>query len=533
MQKNNSIRYVLISVFDKTGIINFAKELHNRNIKILATSGTAILLMRSGIPIIEVSKYTGFPEMINGRVKTLHSKIYAGILYRRGKDDNLIQDNDIFPIDMVVANFYPFMKTITRDNCCIEEAIENIDIGGPTMVCSAAKNYKFVSVVVKNTDYDLIIDELDINNNSLTLDTRLKLASKAFKYLNIYSNIISDYFNNLRGDLYNNEQNNHITDENILPEIINIKLIKKKNMLYGENNHQSAAFYIQENKNNKCMSNLLKIQGKKLSYNNIIDINTAIECLKEFNQPACVIIKHANPCGVAINHSIDDAYKRAYNTDPVSAFGGVVALNCILNKSTIELIINNQFLEVLIAPSITEIALKIINKKKKIRLVTYNQHDQIFPQIDFKSVIGGFLIQQHNLTTIENDKISVVTNTQPNEQQMNDAIFCWKVSKFVKSNAIVCAINGATIGIGAGQMSRIDAVKIAAIKANNAKLQIKNCVMASDAFFPFRDNIDIAAEMGISCIIQPGGSIRDKEIIKAANEHNISMIFTKIRHFRH
>ncbi|PPI88953.1 bifunctional phosphoribosylaminoimidazolecarboxamide formyltransferase/inosine monophosphate cyclohydrolase [Candidatus Pantoea edessiphila] len=524
------IHYALISVSDKTGIIEFARELDKRKIRIISTGGTASLLIQAGIPVIEVSKYTEFPEMMNGRVKTLHSKICGGILYRRGQDDKMIKKYGIFPIDIVIVNFYPFKQSIIDKNCLLSDAIEKIDIGGPTMVSSAAKNYEFVAVVVRHIDYNFILDELDINKNSLTLNTRLELAVKAFKYLAIYNNNIANYFDNLQLNIKNITEYEQI---NSLPQKININFIKKYNMIYGENSHQSAAFYIPENIENECSSDLLKVQGGILSYNNAIDIDTAIECLKQFNEPACVIVKHSNPCGVAISDSIASAYKLAYSTDPISAFGGIIALNRELDQLTVELIIKFQFVEIIIAPSFNEMALKFISNKKKIKLIIYDKFKKNYFNLDFKSLNIGLLVQEHNLKTIEINQLNIVSKTKPSKQEIADAIFGLKVSKFVKSNAIVCAKNNTTIGIGAGQMSRIDSVKIASLKANNAGLKTKNSVMASDAFFPFRDGIDIAAEMGISCIIQPGGSIRDKEVIKAADEHHISMIFTKIRHFRH
>ncbi|MBK4775541.1 bifunctional phosphoribosylaminoimidazolecarboxamide formyltransferase/inosine monophosphate cyclohydrolase [Candidatus Pantoea edessiphila] len=535
MKKNNlserdyPIRYALISVSDKTNIVEFALELHNRKIKILATSGTACLLAKSGIPVIEISNYTGFPEILDGRVKTLNTKIYTGILYRRGIDDKIIEHYKIFPIDILIVNFYPFKQTIMHQDCLLEEAIEKVDIGGPTMVCSAAKNYKFVSVIVNHKDYNDVLDELNTNNNYLSLNTRFKLAMKAFNYLAFDKIDIANYFNQLTSKLGNVKKH-----DDILPEKININLVKKQNMIYGENIHQNAALYTPELTNQEFSSNLLKVQGEKLSYNNFIDIDTAIECLEEFTEPTCVIIKHSNPCGVATANSISYAYKRAYISDTISAFGGVIALNRELDQSTIELIIKNQFVEIIAVPSVSDIALKIISKKKKIKLIVYPKFKKNPLLMDFKNVNNGeMLVQEHNYKKLDINKLSIVSKNQPNKQEIKDSIFCWKVSKFVKSNAIVCARNSATIGIGAGQMSRIDSVKIAYMKAKNAGLETENSVMASDAFFPFRDSIDIAAKMGVKCIIQPGGSIRDQEIIDAANEYNISMIFTEIRNFRH
>ncbi|MBK4765338.1 MAG: bifunctional phosphoribosylaminoimidazolecarboxamide formyltransferase/IMP cyclohydrolase [Pantoea sp. Brub] len=525
MQLNRPIRNALISVFDKTNIVEFAKKLYHRNIKLISTGGTANLLINSGLPVIEVSSYTEFPEILDGRVKTLHPKIHGGILNRREYDEAVIAKHSIFPIDIVVVNFYPFEKIIDNQKCLLSDAIENIDIGGPAMVSGAAKNYKDVTIIVDSKDYNYILNKLDQHDNSLRLETRFKLAIKAFKYVADYNNMIANYFYNLTNKKIDNN----------LPNVINLKFIKEKDMRYGENNHQKSAFYIQSHKTKSLLADLKQIQGKILSYNNMNDSDTALECIKEFNDPACVIVKHANPCGVAVNNSVVNAYQNAYKSDPISAFGGVIALNRELDLVTVQTILNNQFFEVLLVPSVTQEALDIIKFKKNVRLLiyNYNQWQKSNIRFDFKNINGGLLVQQHDNIHIQNIKFSVVSKFKPTKQELNDAIFSWKVVKFVKSNAIVYAKNNTTIAIGSGQMSRVDSVNIANMKAKHLGFKIKGCTIASDAFFPFRDCIDIVGKIGVKCIIQPGGSIRDQEIISAANEYNIAMIFTHIRHFRH
>ncbi|MEM6052997.1 bifunctional phosphoribosylaminoimidazolecarboxamide formyltransferase/IMP cyclohydrolase [Erwinia sp. P7711] len=529
MQQPRPVRRALLSVSDKAGILEFAQALSSRGVELLSTGGTARLLANAGLPVTEVSDYTGFPEMMDGRVKTLHPKVHGGILGRRGQDDEIMQAHSISPIDMVVVNLYPFAETVAREGCSLEDAVENIDIGGPTMVRSAAKNHKDVAIVVKSSDYQTIIAELDANNNSLTLETRFDLAIKAFEHTAAYDSMIANYFGSLV-PAYHGETGE---PSGRFPRTLNLNFIKKQDMRYGENSHQDAAFYIEENVTEASVATAQQVQGKALSYNNIADTDAALECVKEFTGAACVIVKHANPCGVAVGSSILDAYERAYKTDPTSAFGGIIAFNRELDEATAQAIISRQFVEVIIAPSASPAALKITAAKQNVRVLTCGQWQQRQTGLDFKRVNGGLLVQDRDLGMVEESQLRVVSKRQPTEQELRDALFCWKVAKFVKSNAIVYARDNMTIGIGAGQMSRVYSAKIAGIKASDEGLEVKGSAMASDAFFPFRDGIDAAAAVGVSCVIQPGGSIRDEEVIAAADEHGIAMIFTDMRHFRH
>lgn len=529
MQQHRPVRRALLSVSDKAGILEFAQALSQRGVELLSTGGTARLLADAGLPVTEVSDYTGFPEMMDGRVKTLHPKVHGGILGRRGQDDAIMAGHNISPIDMVVVNLYPFAQTVAREGCSLEDAVENIDIGGPTMVRSAAKNHKDVAIVVKSSDYQTIIAELDANDNSLTLATRFDLAIKAFEHTAAYDSMIANYFGSLVPAYHGETQ----APSGRFPRTLNLNFIKKQDMRYGENSHQDAAFYIEENVAEASVATAQQVQGKALSYNNIADTDAALECVKEFDQPACVIVKHANPCGVAVGESILAAYERAYKTDPTSAFGGIIAFNRELDEATAQAIVSRQFVEVIIAPSATEAALKITASKQNVRVLTCGQWQQRQTGLDFKRVNGGLLVQDRDLGMVNESHLRVVSQRQPTAQELRDALFCWKVAKFVKSNAIVYARDNMTIGIGAGQMSRVYSAKIAGIKAADEGLEVKGSAMASDAFFPFRDGIDAAAAVGITCVIQPGGSIRDEEVIAAADEHGIAMIFTDMRHFRH
>lgn len=529
MQQRRPVRRALLSVSDKAGILEFAQALSSRGVELLSTGGTARLLANAGLPVIEISDYTGFPEMMDGRVKTLHPKVHGGILGRRGTDDAIMSEHAINPIDMVVVNLYPFAQTITKANCTLEDAVGNIDIGGPTMVRSAAKNHKDVAIVVKSSDYEAIITELDANENALTLDTRFDLAIKAFEHTAAYDSMIANYFGSLV-PAYHSESR---APSGRFPRTLNLNFIKKQDMRYGENSHQDAAFYVEENVVEASVATAQQVQGKALSYNNIADTDAALECVKEFAEPACVIVKHSNPCGVAVGGAILDAYERAYQTDPTSAFGGIIAFNRELDEITAQAIISRQFVEVIIAPSASAAALNITATKQNVRVLVCGQWRGHVAGLDFKRVNGGLLVQDRDLGRIDAAQLRVVTKRQPDEQELRDALFCWKVAKFVKSNAIVYARNNMTIGIGAGQMSRVYSAKIAGIKAADESLEVKGSAMASDAFFPFRDGIDAAAAMGITCVIQPGGSIRDDEVIAAADEHGITMIFTGMRHFRH
>ncbi|MGI9898321.1 bifunctional phosphoribosylaminoimidazolecarboxamide formyltransferase/IMP cyclohydrolase [Vibrio natriegens] len=530
MNNARPIRRALISVSDKTGIVEFAQALAERGVDILSTGGTARLLAEQGIAVTEVSDYTGFPEMMDGRVKTLHPKVHGGVLGRRGQDDEVMEKHGINPIDMVVVNLYPFAETVAKDGCTLEDAVENIDIGGPTMVRSAAKNHKDVTIVVNASDYDRVIAEMDANDKSLTLETRFDLAIAAFEHTAAYDGMIANYFGTMVPSYGENKEGD---EESKFPRTFNQQFEKKQDMRYGENSHQAAAFYVEANPEEASVSTARQIQGKALSYNNIADTDAALECVKEFDEPACVIVKHANPCGVALGKDILEAYNRAYQTDPTSAFGGIIAFNKELDAETATAIVERQFVEVIIAPSVSAEAIEVVAAKKNVRLLECGEWTTKTTGFDVKRVNGGLLVQDRDQGMVSLDDLKVVSKRQPTEEELKDALFCWKVAKFVKSNAIVYAKGDMTIGVGAGQMSRVYSAKIAGIKAADEGLEVAGSVMASDAFFPFRDGIDAAAEAGIKCVIQPGGSMRDDEVIAAADEHGMAMIFTGMRHFRH
>ncbi|EAS74058.1 bifunctional phosphoribosylaminoimidazolecarboxamide formyltransferase/IMP cyclohydrolase [Vibrio alginolyticus 12G01] len=530
MNNARPIRRALISVSDKTGIVEFAQALAERGVDILSTGGTARLLAEQGIAVTEVSDYTGFPEMMDGRVKTLHPKVHGGVLGRRGQDDDVMEKHGINPIDMVVVNLYPFAETVAKEGCTLADAVENIDIGGPTMVRSAAKNHKDVTIVVNAGDYGRVIAEMDANDKSLTLETRFDLAIAAFEHTAAYDGMIANYFGTMVPSYGENKEGD---EESKFPRTFNQQFEKKQDMRYGENSHQAAAFYVEANPQEASVSTALQIQGKALSYNNIADTDAALECVKEFNEPACVIVKHANPCGVALGKDILEAYNRAYQTDPTSAFGGIIAFNQELDAETATAIVERQFVEVIIAPSVSAEAIEVVAAKKNVRLLECGEWTTKTTGFDVKRVNGGLLVQDRDQGMVSPDDLKVVSKRQPTEEELKDALFCWKVAKYVKSNAIVYSKGDMTIGVGAGQMSRVYSAKIAGIKAADEGLQVEGCVMASDAFFPFRDGIDAAAEAGIKCVIQPGGSMRDDEVIAAADEHGMAMIFTGMRHFRH
>ncbi|MFH4861199.1 bifunctional phosphoribosylaminoimidazolecarboxamide formyltransferase/IMP cyclohydrolase [Vibrio diabolicus] len=530
MNNARPIRRALISVSDKTGIVEFAQALAERGVDILSTGGTARLLAEQGIAVTEVSDYTGFPEMMDGRVKTLHPKVHGGVLGRRGQDDDVMAKHGINPIDMVVVNLYPFAETVAKDGCTLADAVENIDIGGPTMVRSAAKNHKDVTIVVNASDYDRVIAEMDANDKSLTLETRFDLAIAAFEHTAAYDGMIANYFGTMVPSYGENKEGD---EESKFPRTFNQQFEKKQDMRYGENSHQAAAFYVEANPQEASVSTARQIQGKALSYNNIADTDAALECVKEFNEPACVIVKHANPCGVALGKDILEAYNRAYQTDPTSAFGGIIAFNQELDAETAAAIVERQFVEVIIAPSVSAEAIEVVAAKKNVRLLECGEWTTKTTGFDVKRVNGGLLVQDRDQGMVSLDDLKVVSKRQPTEEELKDALFCWKVAKYVKSNAIVYAKGDMTIGVGAGQMSRVYSAKIAGIKAADEGLEVAGSVMASDAFFPFRDGIDAAAEAGIKCVIQPGGSMRDDEVIAAADEHGMAMIFTGMRHFRH
>ncbi|HDM8177874.1 TPA: bifunctional phosphoribosylaminoimidazolecarboxamide formyltransferase/IMP cyclohydrolase [Vibrio harveyi] len=535
MNNARPIRRALISVSDKTGIVEFAQALAERGVDILSTGGTARLLAEQGIAVTEVSDYTGFPEMMDGRVKTLHPKVHGGVLGRRGQDDDVMEKHGINHIDMVVVNLYPFAETVAKEGCTLADAVENIDIGGPTMVRSAAKNHKDVTIVVNAGDYQRVIAEMDANDKSLTLDTRFDLAIAAFEHTAAYDGMIANYFGTMVPSYGENKEGDEPSPENKskFPRTFNQQFEKKQDMRYGENSHQAAAFYVEANPQEASVSTARQIQGKALSYNNIADTDAALECVKEFNEPACVIVKHANPCGVALGKDILEAYNRAYQTDPTSAFGGIIAFNQELDAETATAIVERQFVEVIIAPSVSAEAIEVVAAKKNVRLLECGEWSTKTTGFDMKRVNGGLLVQDRDQGMVSLDDLKVVSKRQPTEEELKDALFCWKVAKFVKSNAIVYAKGDMTIGVGAGQMSRVYSAKIAGIKAADEGLEVAGSVMASDAFFPFRDGIDAAAEAGIKCVIQPGGSMRDDEVIAAADEHGMAMIFTGMRHFRH
>lgn len=523
------VRRALFSVSDKAGILEFAQFLSQRGVQLLSTGGTARLLAKAGLQVTAVSDYTGFPEMMDGRIKTLHPKVHGGILGRRNIDNDIMNKHNIAQIDMVVVNLYPFAATVARADCTHEEAVENIDIGGPTLVRSAAKNHKDVVIVVNSTDYPTVIAEMNRHDGSLTLETRFNLAIKAFEYTAAYDSMIANYLK--RQVIAYHSDIKHFSGH--FPLTLNLNFIKKQDMRYGENSHQLAAFYTDSETHEASVGTARQLQGKDLSYNNIVDTDTAIECVKTFIEAACVIVKHSNPCGVATANTILAAYNHAYQTDPTSSFGGIIGFNRPLDTDTAKAIVNNQFVEVIIAPAVDDDALAVLASKKNVRVLVCGFWQQQIPGLDFKRVNGGLLVQEHDIGMVDMQNLQVVTERQPTKAEMHDALFCWKVAKFVKSNAIVYAREQRTIGIGAGQMSRVYSAKIAAIKAADEGLDVKGSAMASDAFFPFRDAIDAAAAVGVRCVIQPGGSIRDKEVIAAANEHRIAMIFTKMRHFRH
>ena len=511
----------LVSVSDKTGIVEFARALTATGVELLSTGGTTRLLVESGLDVTEVSDYTGFPEMMDGRVKTLHPRVHGGILGRRGIDDDTMTQHDIPLIDLVVVNLYPFKQVTANPDCELATAIENIDIGGPAMLRAAAKNHASVTVVIDTSDYAMVLAEIE--NGGVEAQTRFELAVKAYAHTAQYDGDIANYLSAVQPDGSRDE----------FPQTLTMQYQQKQIMRYGENPHQDAAFYVEDSIDAPCIANSQQLQGKELSYNNIADTDAALECVKQFSEgAACVIVKHANPCGVAVNDTLLDAYDRAYSTDPESAFGGIIAFNRELDEQTASAIIERQFVEVIVAPAVTNSAQKILVEKQNIRvLVCGDLTDTQTRARDFKRVGGGLLVQDRDDDLFK--ELKVVSKRQAGETEMTDLLFAWKVAKYVKSNAIVYGKNYMTIGVGAGQMSRVNSARIARIKAEHAGLQVQGSVMASDAFFPFRDAIDAAADAGIAAIIQPGGSMRDEEVIAAADEHGIAMVFTGMRHFRH
>ncbi len=518
-----TIKYALISVSDKTGIIDLAQKLTQHGITIISTGGTAKLLHEAGIAVVEVSDYTGFPEMLDGRVKTLHPKIHAGILARSDLSDHqeALEKAGIPNISLVIVNLYPFRQTIAKQNCSLDEAIENIDVGGPTMVRAAAKNYQKVAIVTDHQDYSLLCEELEANGGAIRPAIRFKLAQKAFTHTASYDSAISNYITSLDADYHHKD----------FPDSLNLNFNIAQHLRYGENPHQKAAFYRDEIITPGSLANYQQLQGKELSFNNIADTDAAWECVKTFDKPACVIVKHANPCGVAIAETPLRAYQLALATDPTSAFGGIIAFNRTVDKDTIEAVLN-QFVEVIIAPEITQEAQQRLVQKNNIRVLVLPLANE-YHHYDLKRIGGGILVQTPDIQNITASDLKIVTKIHPTPQQLEDLLFAWRVAKFVKSNAIVFCRNGQTLGIGAGQMSRVDSARIASIKAQQANLSLAGSVIASDAFFPFRDGLDVVIQAGATALIQPGGSIRDTEVIAAADEQNVAMVFTGIRHFRH
>ncbi|GAB2553092.1 bifunctional phosphoribosylaminoimidazolecarboxamide formyltransferase/IMP cyclohydrolase [Rhodanobacter koreensis] len=528
------VRRALLSVSDKAGLIDLGRRLAARNIELLSTGGSAKALREAGIAVTDVSELTGFPEIMDGRVKTLHPKVHGGLLGRRGTDDTVMAELGIAPIDLLVLNLYPFEATVAKPGCTLEEAIENIDIGGPAMLRSAAKNWNDVGVLTSPDQYDGALAEIE-TQGGLSRATRFKLAVAAFNNVSNYDGAISDYLSALQLD----EAQEAIAGHDAFPGQVNGRFVKLMDLRYGENPHQQAAFYRDLYPAPGTLATFRQLQGKELSFNNIADADAAWECVRSFTKPACVIVKHANPCGVAVSlDGIDKAYDLAYQTDPTSAFGGIIAFNREVDGATARAIVERQFVEVVLAPGYADDALKAFAKKGNVRVLviplpTDGNLLSAHPGNSSKRVGSGLLIQSADLGMVGADDLKIVTRRAPTEAQIHDLIFAWKVAKFVKSNAIVYARDRQTIGIGAGQMSRVYSAKIAGIKAADEKLEVRGSVMASDAFFPFRDGIDAAAAAGISAVIQPGGSMRDAEVIAAADEHDMAMVFTGMRHFRH
>ncbi|ROR29589.1 bifunctional phosphoribosylaminoimidazolecarboxamide formyltransferase/IMP cyclohydrolase [Inmirania thermothiophila] len=517
------IRRALVSVSDKTGLTELAAALARHGIEVLSTGGTARLLREAGLAVREVSEHTGFPEIMDGRVKTLHPRIHGGILGRRGVDDAVMAAHGIEPIDLVVVNLYPFEATVGRAGCTLAEAVEQIDVGGPAMIRAAAKNHAHVAVVVDPADYAAVIEELDARDGALSAATRARLAAKAFAHTARYDGAIAGYLSALAED----------GGREPFPGTLTLQFRRRQVMRYGENPHQGAAFYVAQDPPAGTVAAARQLQGKALSFNNIADADAALECVKQFGEaPACVIVKHANPCGVAVAGDLRTAYERAYRTDPESAFGGIIAFNRPLDEATARAILERQFVEVVLAPEVAPAAAEVFAAKPNVRLLACGAWPaEPPPRLDLRSVAGGLLVQDADLAL--HGELRVVTRRRPTEAEMRDLLFAWRVVKFVKSNAIVYARDGATVGVGAGQMSRVNSARIAAIKAEQAGLEVAGAVMASDAFFPFRDGIDAAAAAGIRAVIQPGGSVRDEEVVAAADEHGLAMVFTGMRHFRH
>ena len=524
---NLPIQRALISVSNKEGLLEFAHELARRGVQIISTGGTARLLRGEGIDAVDVSAITGFPEIMDGRVKTLHPKIHGGLLGRRGTDDAVMREHGIEAIDLVVVNLYPFAATIAKPGCTFEDAVENIDIGGPAMVRASAKNHDRVAVVVDPLDYGSVLAEMEREDGGVSDATRLRLAAKAYAHTAQYDAMVASY---LSQTVRSSSGGTASAD---FPDLLPLQFRKRLDLRYGENPHQQAAFYVANDAQGASVGSASQLQGKELSFNNLADADTALECVRQFDAPACVIVKHANPCGVSVAATIRAAYDNAYRTDPTSAFGGIIAFNRPLDAETASAIIERQFVEVIIAPSVEPEAREICCKKENVRLLVTGPLTPSNSRVEMRSVNGGLLVQTRDLGMVAPADFKVVTQRAPTAQELLDLTFAWQVCKYVKSNAIIFARDGMTIGIGAGQMSRVYSTRIAAMKARDGGLEPAGSAMASDAFFPFRDGLDAAAEQGIKAVIQPGGSMRDAEVVAAADEHGIAMVFTGMRHFRH
>ena len=518
-----AVRRALISVSDKTGIVALARGLAGLGIHILSTGGTARLLLGSGIQVEEGSAYTGFPEIMDGRVKTLHPKVHGALLGRDGVDDAVMLAHGIDAIGLLVVNLYPFAATVSRPECTLDEAIENIDIGGPAMLRAAAKNHARVGVVVDAADYDEVLRELAGNDCELGDALRFRLAQKVFAHTAEYDAAVSNYLGSMDA----------AGEPLDFPRTFTFQFRKLQDLRYGENPHQAAALYGEPQPPVGTLAGARQLQGKELSYNNLADADTALECVLAFADPACVIVKHANPCGVAEAGTLLSAYEHAYATDPTSAFGGIIAFNRPLDEATAAVIVERQFVEVILAPEVSDAALRTTALKPGVRVLVTGNRPQVLRQLEMKRISGGLLIQDSDSGVVTVQDMKTVTRRAPTREELTDLQFAWRVAKYVKSNAIVYAHGSRTLGIGAGQMSRVYSARIAAIKAADERLDIGAAVMASDAFFPFRDGIDSAAAAGIRAVVQPGGSIRDAEVIAAADEHDIAMVFTGMRHFRH
>jgi len=516
------IRRALLSVSNKDGLVDLARALHARNVEILSTGGTAALLEQHGVAVTQVSAHTGFPEIMDGRVKTLHPKIHGGLLGRRGIDEAVMTEHGIEPIDLVVVNLYPFAATVAKPDCSIEDAIENIDIGGPAMVRASAKNHERVAIVVDPLDYSTVLDEIE-RNGEVSAITRRRLAAKAYAHTASYDAMVAAYLNKVV----------HGEGASEYPDLLALQFRKRMELRYGENPHQSAAFYSENGAQGASIGGASQLQGKALSYNNIADGDTAFECVRQFDEPACVIVKHANPCGVSVASNILEAYDRAYKTDPTSAYGGIIAFNRTLDARTATAILERQFAELIVVPEIDADARAICTRKENLRVLVTGNMNASTSRYEVRSVNGGLLMQTRDQGMVGAAQLRVVTKRQPTAEELRDLQFAWRVCKYVKSNAIIYAKDNMTIGVGAGQMSRVVSSKIAAMKAKDEGLTVAGAVMASDAFFPFRDGLDVAAEFGIKAVIQPGGSMRDNEVIAAADEHGIAMVLTGMRHFRH